>query len=307
MLETNFSENYEAMGLTDEGEGCYLYQDQYSLIKYMQLSTLKDCHDVPTFAIYVKNLDAEVEDGDPLEGFRYIGNVSGSYQFVGNDYLCQTIRDSISAAGQTIFREYPIMNHSLTQFVNEMIIEHPQTIDEVGTIKPQINLSNGYNGMNMAKVSFGFSMYDSNSIDVRNGFTFNQKMVTLKQVHVRTASTIMTGAVSGYIDVFSNNIGDLVRQNFEREISEEDAMKSLEMLEKKGVGKTRVQALTEFLTPIENKTAWNIFHAITRFSTMERNLNAKKLMEDVAESVLVVPAQMTDAIETFNENLAEAA
>jgi len=304
-METNFSENHEVMGLNDDGDNCYSYVDQYSAIKYMQLATKKDGHDVPTFAIFVKPLDVDVEEGDVLEGYRYIGNISGSYQFVGNDILAQTIRDSISAAGQAVFREYPILLPNLTGFMTEMVIEHPTTMENVGTVRPQINLSNSYNGTAKACVSFGFSIYEAGAIESRNGFGFDKKMITLKQVHVNSAPTLMTGAVSGYVDIFSTNIGQMIEENFNSVIPEDDAMKVLEMIEKTGAGKTRHAMISEYFESIPNKTSWNIFHALTRFSTMETNLNAKKLLENVAESVLTVPAQMVDAIESFNGTIAQ--
>ena len=99
----------------------------------------------------------------------------------------------------------------------------------------------------------------------------------------------------------------MIQQNFERELSEDDSMKLLEMLEKGGIGKNRAATINEYLSALENKTSWNIFHALTRFSTMEKNINVKKLVENIAESVLVVPVQMIEAVETFNANLAQAA
>ncbi len=305
MLETNFSENHEVMGLVDDGNNCYSYQDQYSEIKYMQLQTKHSNYDVPTFAIYVRDPSAEVDADDPLNGFRYVGNVSGSYKFTGNDIITQTIRDSISTSGQAIFREYPIMVPNLTGFMNEMVIEHPTTIEQVGTIRPQINLTNSYNGTSLTKVSFGFSVYEPEAIDVRTGFSFNTKMITLKQVHAQNSQTLMTGAVSGYVDIFAANISDLITQNFETPIPTEDAMKVLDMIEKAGVGKTRTSAITEYFESIENKTMWNVFHAISRFSTNEGNLNAKRILENVAESVLTVPTQMIDAISSFNQNMTQ--
>jgi len=307
MLETNFSKNHEEMGLSDLGDNCYHYIDQFSEIKYMQLQTEKLAVAVPTFAIFVKEINADVDPNDPLEGFKYVGNISGSYKFVGNDTLAQNIRDSISSSGQAVFREYPLLSSNLTNFSNEIVIQHSTTVDQIGIIRPQINLTNSYNGTSLAKVSFGFSVNETDSIDdtKRIGFSFDKKMMTMKQVHVQSSQTLMTGVVSGYIDVFSDNISDLISQNFETEIPEEDSMKVLDMIEKSGVGKNRSKSLNEFLINIPNKTIWNIFHAITRFSTMESNLNAKRLLENVAEAVLVVPGQMRDAISNFNQTVNE--
>jgi len=251
-MDTNFSENHAIMGLEDLGDNCYSYSDQYSAIKYMQLVTKNGGHDIPSFAIFVKPNDVEVSQDDILEGYRHVGNISGAYQFVGNDILAQTIRDSISSAGQAVFREYPIMTPNLTTFMTEMVIEHPTSINEVGTIKPQINLSNSYNGTAKASVNFGFSLYEDGAIESRNGFGFENKMITLKQIHVQSAPTLMTGAVTGYVDIFSNNITQLIEENFSQEIPEDDAMKVLELVEKSGAGKQRKAMIAEFFETIEN-------------------------------------------------------
>ena len=306
-MDTNFSLNHAAMGLEELDNNCYSYSDQYSSIKYYQLQTKNGNHDMPTFAIFVRANGVEVDPNDELQGYSYVGNISGAYQFVGNDSLGQTIRDSISSAGHAAYREYPIFNPIRRTVRTEMVIEHPSSIDEVGTIRPQINLSNSYNGSAKASVNFGFSIYEDGAIENRNGFGFDNKMITMKLVHVQSAPTLMTGAVTGYVDIFANNITDMISENFNREIPEDDAMKVLKMIDKAGAGKTRTAAMTEYFKAMENKTSWNIFHAITRFSTIENNLNAKRILENVAESVLTVPAQMIDAIEQFNGNLANIA
>ena len=41
-----------------------------------------------------------------------------------------------------------------------------------------------------------------------------------------------------------------------------------------------------------------MFLAITKYSTIEKNLNVKTMLENIAESVLVIPAQMLALLDT---------
>ena len=41
-------------------------------------------------------------------------------------------------------------------------------------------------------------------------------------------------------------------------------------------------------------SCWDLFLAITRFSTVEKNLNAKVILEDIVERTLVIPVKMLE-------------
>jgi hypothetical protein len=86
-------------------------------------------------------------------------------------------------------------------------------------------------------------------------------------------------------------------------------MKVLDMIEKLS-GKKRREAITAAIVEdqgdgIENwsMNSWQLFHSITRFSTLENNLNAKRILEDIAERVLIVPAQMSEAVVALQESV----
>ena len=300
--KTNFSDNYGEMGLSDLGDEAYFYSDQYSEIKYCRMITKNGHHDTPVFSIMTRNPNVPVENGDPLEGFRHAGYVSGSYNFVGNETLVASVRDSIASAGQAVFREYPSFGAGLVSFMTEMVIENPNTQNEVGVVKPQINISNSYNGTAKAKVAFGFSVYNGNE---RAGFSFWNKLVKIDQIHIRNSSAIMSGPIGDFVSMFSDNITGLIRSNFQNELDEDATGDIINILEKSGLGKTRRTELTEHINALDGKTSWNIFHILTRYSTLEKNFNAKKILQNVAESVLVVPAEIMEVVDTFNQNLVQ--
>jgi len=302
--ETNFAANYAVMGLTDLGDETYFYTDQYSEVKYSRLITKNKNHDSSVFAIMTRNPSVPVDETDPLEGFRFNGYVTGSYQFVGNGSLVSSVRDSVVGANQNVFREYPILGAGLTTFMTEMVIENPNTVDEIGIIKPQINISNSYNGTAKAKVSFGFSIYDPEAIDNRAGFSFYNKLVRMDQIHIQNSNAMMSGPIGDFVTMFSDNIVNLVTSNFQNALNDDDTGEVITLIEKAGLGKQRTTELKEHITALDGVTSWNIFHILTRYSTLEKNFNAKKILQNVAESVLVVPAEIMGVVELFNEQLA---
>jgi len=302
--ETNFAAKFSEMGLTHLGDETYFYSDQYSEVKYARLITKNGHHDSSVFSIMTRNPTVPVDDADPLEGFKFAGYVTGSYHFVGNGALVDSVRESVIGADQNVFREYPILGAGLSTFMTEMVIENPNTVDEIGIIKPQINISNSYNGTAKAKVSFGFSIYDPDAIENRAGFSFYNKLVRMDQIHIQNSNAMMSGPIGDFVTMFSDNIVDLVTSNFQNQLNEDDTGEVIALIEKAGLGKQRTTELKEHITALDGVTSWNIFHILTRYSTLEKNFNAKKILQNVAESVLVVPVEIMGVVESFNEQLA---
>jgi len=300
--ETNFAAKYAEMGLTNLGDESYFYSDTYSEIKYNRLITKNKNHDSSVFAIMTRNPTVPVDEADPLEGFKFTGYVSSSYQFVGNEALVASVRDSVIGANQTVFREYPILGAGLTTFMTELVLENPNSVDEIGIIKPQVNISNSYNGTAKAKVSFGFSVFDGD--DNRSGFSFYNKLVNMDQIHIQNSNAMMSGPIGDFVTMLSDNIVNLVTSNFQNALDDDATGEVVELIEKAGLGKTRTTELKEHITALDGVTSWNIFHILTRYSTLEKNFNAKKILQNVAESVLVVPAEIMGVVEQFNEQLA---
>ena len=49
-------------------------------------------------------------------------------------------------------------------------------------------------------------------------------------------------------------------------------------------------------------SAWQVFLAIARYSSLEPNLNAKRLLENAAESVLVIPPRMYEVLDQLQSS-----
>lgn len=300
----SFEERAESMDLVNLGAGCFLYSDRYGEVIYRKLITMNgpghdflDDFELPYLALFIK------EEGS--NQFRFVGMLSDLYKFVGNDILNQQIRDSISETGNPILIERPFFSGNLAQMHNEIIIQHPLNVPQVGDIFPTLIVRNSYNGTRKAIVEFGICMSETNYLPQGNlsgnpsdwswtGFGFRTKLGTISQVHIESSRAEVSTAVGNYISVFSQNIVSLIEDNFNGSLPEDDVLRILDLIEE--VGKKRrekISAMLEELTSQSPVTSnWNMFLAITRFSSSERNLNAKVLLEDIAERVLIVPNQM---------------
>ena len=295
-----FAQRAQEMGLTVIGahKGLFTYEDQYSQLAYRQLYTgfinvnEEDRHPTdgsptPLIAIYTRpasNVD-----------FKYVGYVSDFYQFIGNDVLCQRVRDSVQSVGIPIMTENAIMSWDHTRMRNEIIIQSSQNHAQAGDVLPVMVVNNSYNGTRAATIAFGLAMEYNNN---RTVFAFS--LGEMRQVHIQSATTEMRSAVTSYMQVFSENIADMITESFNSRVTEEDMMALLDVIDQ--YGRKRRDAISTLLAEIQPAeaglpSAWQIFLAIVRYSSFEPNLNMKRLLENAAESVLVIPRRMHEVLD----------
>jgi len=296
-----FKDRYEVMGLEGiTSKGFYRYSDQYAEVVYRQIITMSNNEEnnqhntdnkiLPLIAIFTKH---PVND----EEYTYCGILSELYQFMGYDVLNKKIRDSINKIGNANIIENAIIKHDKTFLRNEFIIQSShQTISEVGDIFPVIITENSYNGSRAATLSFGLStQVRSNSI------VFKFDLGKIRQTHIVNSSSEMTSTVASYMNVFSDNIIEIVERSFEHKITEDQMFTMLDLIEK--FGKNRRNEISKLLTELnptttgEMPSAWQMFLAIITYSSFEPNLNIKRLLENAAESVLVIPTRMYNVLE----------
>ncbi len=296
---TPFSERAEEMGLDASlaYKGLYSYSDRYSEVIYRQLTTedadLEVHAEHPTDGLPISKLGIYTK-GPGMPDYVYAGLVSDMYKFMGNDTLNQRIREAVINVGMPILRENNIMNYVLTRMRHEVVIQSSQSIANAGDVLPVMIVNNSYDGTKAATVAFGIAMNYNND---RVVFAFS--LGELRQVHIESATTSMTSAVASYMGVFTENIVDMISQSFNSTVSEDDMLATLDVIE--GFGKKRreeVSALLSEMTPASGlPSAWHIFLAIVRYSSFEPNLNMRRLMENAAEAVLVIPPRMYEVLE----------
>lgn len=304
-----FADRATEMGLEVLEGGTYFYEDQFSKIAYKNIKTMEgsgivDDTQISHLAIFTKGDEVDAE-------WKYQNFVSDSYKFLGNATLINQIKDSISEIGDTNIEERTFMSPNLTEIRHEIIISHANTIPEVGTICPMMHITNTYNGTGASKIVFGMNIAESNgdNDDVVSSFC-TEKFGKIKQIHLSGSSTELSAAFGEFVAAFGANINDLVTENFNNQITETDMMKILDIIEAKA-GKKRRELISNLLPETEveegqtevvawSMTSWQLFLALTRFTSVETNLNAKRILENISERVLIVPQQMIEALNVIN-------
>ena len=161
-------------------------------------------------------------------------------------------------------------------------------------------VSNSYDGTKAESISFGIATnYGTDRIIF--GFSLGE----MRQVHIEGSTTSVSSALTEYMQTFTEDIVDMITQSFNAQLTEDEMLATLDVIE--GLGKRRREEVSKLLTemmpdvvegqPIPLPSAWQIFLAIVRYSSFEPNLNVKRLMENAAEAVLVIPPKMYEVLE----------
>jgi hypothetical protein len=294
----SFSERAEDMGLdiTNAFKGMYSYSDNFGEVVYRQLFTKAAYLDGPT---------SPDHDTDGLEfpylavftkapeqlNYNYSGYISNMYKFVGNRALCDPIKESILSTGTPIVRENSLFWDERARLRHEIIIQSSVTTPVVGDVLPVMILSNSYNGTRAATLAFGLATFHEHV----NYMTFAFKLGEMRMVHIEGSRTTMDSAVTDYVEAFNAHISEMITESLNKRLTVEEMLATLDLVE--GIGKRRREVISESLP--ESVTAWGMFLAIVKYSSFEPNLNVKRMLENIAESVLVIPARMYEVLEAL--------
>jgi len=291
-----FSQRAQEMGLdiSKAYKGMYSYEDRFCEVVYRQPFTqaapgnpavkedLTDDIPFPYYGVFTRY--------PQLLDYNYIGYVSQIYKFVGNDILTQTIKDSITSSGNALLHENQIFAPFRSTMRNELILQSGQQVAVAGDVLPLMVVNNSYNGTRAASLSFGIAtLWNTNYI------TYSFKLGEMRMVHIAGSQTSMATPVTEYVETFQENITDMITQSFEKRISEVEMLSTLDLIE--AIGKKRREKIADLLSDPQNLTAWGLFLAIVKYSSFEPNLNVKRMLENIAQSVLVIPARMYDVLE----------
>lgn len=283
-------------GLTVSPEkDMYSYRDRYAEIVFRPLYVRPQPTSPHSTDNFKTNLLSIFTRPSADVGFAYCGHISHIYNFIGHDMLCEKIRSSINSIGKPIIKEIVSQSPDLTSIRVEMTIQNQIKTAQAGDIFPTIVVMNNYNGKQAASISFGLQ---SDMVS----FAFN--LGSMHQIHTEYASSRIAADVQSYLQTFSEDIGAMVEFSFNAQLTETQMLATLDLIEE--TGKRRRENVSAILQDIQKEispgsanplpSAWHLFLAITRYSTLESNLNAKRILENVAESVLVVPEKMFNVL-----------
>jgi len=313
-MRTPFSERAEAMGLdvTHSFKGLYSYADRYGEVVYRELNPI---HPIEQERDWVhptdemkSNLLGIFTKGPEEQEWVYAGYVSELYKFMGNDVVNQRIRDSIQSVGMPILEENTILWDSFCRMRNEVILQSSQSTREAGDVLPVMIVNNSYNGTRAATLGFGMAIDNVGRQVGRTIFGFS--LGEMRQVHIDHSSTQLSTAVGSYMQVFTQDITEMITSSFNSTLNEDEMLSVLDIIE--GIGKKKKEKISDILaelnppqqegTPPPLPSAWQVFLAIARYSSLEPNLNSKRLLENAAESVLVIPPRMYEVLETLQSS-----
>jgi len=305
-----FEERAQEMGLVCDFErGLFTYVDTHGQIAYRRSETptlsesqQEDEHETDNFELPYLALFSK-RNGDDTH-WNYCGIVSKIYKFIGNEVLNEQVRNSILGIGLPIVRENTIISYDLTRMRNEIVIQNGANSLQYGDILPVMIVNNSYNGSKSQSIQFGLSMNYNNEV-----LSFGFKLGEMKQIHIDGASTTLSSDVGEYMEVFTGNILDMINASFNHTLTEDELFLTLDVVGE--IGKKRREEVSKLLSELAPQvpdgetpplpTAWQVFLAVIRYSSFEPNLNAKSLLENAAESVLVIPGRMMDVLEKINE------
>lgn len=306
VVKPNFGDRAVDMGLAVLAPGSFHYADQFSEIIYKNLKTLGDSgivddEEISHLAIFTKGVDEDSE-------WKYQNFISDAYKFLGNATLIDQIKASIVSVGNADLIERNFMTPNNTKVRHEIIINNPSVVPGVGTVSPMMNISNSYDGTGASLIVFGMHINES---DVLSSAFCTERFGKIKQIHLTGSSTELSAAFGEYVTIFGENIVDMIAENFENQITESDMMKVLDIIEAKA-GKKRREMISNELPVTDpdaeapatavpwSMTSWQLFLTLTRFTSVEENLNSKKIMESIAERVLIVPERMIESLKVIN-------
>jgi len=285
-MEQFIKERFEGCGLNyDEETRVFSYEDRFSKVKYKEVETIGESEEVPVLALYTAQPNTE--------DYRYEGLVSLLYHFYGNDVVVSSVRESVeqmSTNAQVI--EHSTLNPKLTVMSNELILRNNQQSINNHDVCPLVCIMNSYDGSLLLNLGFGLGIMSQGQLI--STISFRQALGTFRQVHIRGSNTQMVNVIGETVELISNNLPIIAQQNFNKPITEDMLLASLDLIEE--VGKRRRIEISKSLKEIQesnqNLTLWDLFLAITKFSCSERNINAKMILENVVERLMVLPTDM---------------
>ena len=283
-----FEDRFAEMGLRQSPAGVYNYSDKFGRVQYKRLLTVEK-EDIPYLGIFTLPVHSTYITPS------FIGTVSEMYQFVGHETINEKIRSMISDAQTPIFYEDPHMSPDIAEMMNSITINNSKTIPTWGDIFPQLVVVNSYNGHKAVTVSFGFSMHSRGE---RYNIALRNKLGTLRQIHLLSSKSKLVSAVSQFVQIFNNNIINTIEANFNNVVSEEDFLNVLDMVEQ--IGKKKRETLSAYISESVGATrmnSWNLFNVLCKFSTIEKHINTRVLLENIAEKVLVLPVEFSQMME----------
>lgn len=323
---TQFEEKAGEMGLdcSHANHGFYSYTDRFGTVVYRTLVTqsapthslscslanladLEEDNTEETFSHETDNFTAPhiaiFTKKPSWRKFRYCRCISHIYKFQGHDVVTERVKQSLRSLSEgvedsVLFDEDTHLSPDMCVMRNYITIMNRSHAYEAGNVHPTLIVGNSYDGSRAATINFGLDIRENNNSKSNFGFSLG----TMKMIHSQYSMTTLTYGIGNYIGGFANSIADMISMNMRQQLNEDNIFAVLEGIDK--LSDKKRGGLQEYLDEVRKNgtlTNWQFFLAIVRYSCLQKNLNLKKLLENVAESVLILPQQMMDSLVTQQE------
>jgi hypothetical protein len=288
-LTKKFPDKFSEMDLIEGPSGVYSYEDRFGKVQYKKLQSIEQ-EQIPFLGIFAQSATAL--------GSQFIGIVSEFYQFVGHDIINLKIKEMVEQAGTPLLEEHIHLSNNIAEMLNEIVIRNIKTIERVGDVCPQLIVTNSYNGHKAVTVAFGFSVTSGSE---RVGSSLRNKLGVIRQVHLVSSKSKLVSTVSEFVQIFNDNIVNTIESNFNTPVAEPDFLYVLDMIEQ--IGKKKRNDISTYISqnyPSQLNT-WNLFNVICKFSTIEKHINTRILLENIAEKVLILPVEFSEMMRKISQ------
>jgi len=283
-------ECWRDLGFTNSDRGTFYYTDRTGSVSYRKVKTDRDDR-INCLAVFTGKPEEALDDQV------FISFVSRHYKFEGNDKIRNEIIHMLQEGDINIKEERIEMGAYFSFMMAEYVLGNPTQSPEQDDIFPMITVMNSYDGRFAKSLQFGLSIYSGNnyySVRLPKGSIFGR----FRQIHSRGAKTFSVSVVSNYMERFNTSINSIIESSINKKYTEDDITNTVAMLEE--FGKRRSAQITDEMQNIMNSkgslSAWDMFLLIAKYATNVRSLNVKKMMENLAETVLIIPTEMAELI-----------
>lgn len=263
------------------------FSDSYSKVYYAPVQSLSGI-EIPCFAVFVPSTRGK----DELD---YVTFVSKQYRFVGNGEIIDSIQKSVPGVSLDVkmYRNFNKTEFRFSLFPYELA-------QQENVIVPEIAISNSYIGTSSERISFGLAF---KSGVVYRPMALRKTFGEFRQIHRVSQKTKVFDLTKSYIDSFSSSIQDLINDNREVRLDTDDIIEVMKRLE--GLGKTRITKIQKMIEEEQESkplSAWRAFTLFSEFITEERQLAVRSKLEQVAESILIIPSKLKKFLDEKNRS-----
>jgi len=287
--------NYnEESGLMKLDEHSYYYSDRFGKVLFKTVET-KGTEGLyfsrkilPFFAIFTGPPDDD-RNGD----FYFIGEASKHYRFVGNEKLINDTLEMLDVSNLNVQVQTQEIDYKYSTLFYNIALSNPSNIAEIGDVFPVLTIKNSYNKTIKESISYGFGMYNEGRF---YSYTSSKLFGQFSRRHMNNSLTREKNFILDGVEKLVDDIPFVCSEMANFTVNQDEIIAIIETVE--ALGKKRHEALVSLVQSFNenNISVWKIFIAILKFISVEKNFNARRVLENIAEKIIILPTKISNAI-----------